>query len=144
MSTREVHLERRAAQRFGFHLPVALGLAGSERRGHGFTQDVSARGALLYTDFALTPGDRVELTLVMPAEITLAENMPLRCRGRAIRVVELDHRFAIAFHFDEYQYLPPDQSAGESQANFQRISALHPRRQEQKDGRPPVASGLTS
>ena len=82
MSTDQVHLERRASQRFDFQLPVALRLSGTDREGCGFTQDLSGRGAFFYTDFQLAEGDAVELTFVMPSEITLTENMRVRCRGR--------------------------------------------------------------
>src|SRR2546430_12933009 len=74
------HLERRAAQRFGSHLPLSVRSVSPEGRGQGVTQNLSARGAFFCTDFSLTEGDAVELTLVMPSEITLAENMRVRDR----------------------------------------------------------------
>ena len=78
MSTDQVHLERRASQRFDFQLPIGVRLAGTEREGCGFTQDLSGRGAFFYTDFQVAEGDAVELTFVMPAEITLTEKMRVR------------------------------------------------------------------
>ena len=50
--------------------------------GLGFTQDLSSRGAFLFTDMALSEGAEIELTLRMPCEITLGENMRVRCRGQ--------------------------------------------------------------
>ena len=44
MSTDQVHLERRSSHRFDFQLPVIVRLAGLDREGYGFTQDVSGRG----------------------------------------------------------------------------------------------------
>ena len=44
MSTDQVHLERRASQRFDFQLPLVVRLAGIDREGYGFTQDLSGRG----------------------------------------------------------------------------------------------------
>src|SRR5437870_10682097 len=87
MSDVQGHLERRAAQRFGFHLPLSVRSVSPEGRGQGVTQNLSARGAFFCTDFSLTEGDAIELTLVMPSEITLAENMRVRCRGKVMRVV---------------------------------------------------------
>src|SRR4029077_2663389 len=75
VNTTQVHVERRAAQRFEFHLPVSIRVAGRDAEAHGFTRDLSARGAFFYTESALTEGDSVELTVTMPSEITLAENM---------------------------------------------------------------------
>lgn len=109
MSTTQVQLERRSTQRFDFHLPVSVRRAGNaEQEGSGFTQNLSARGALLYSDFPLTAGDAVELTLVMPSEITLAENMRVRCRGKVVRVCPpvSGSKCAIAVQLEGYEFLP--------------------------------------
>jgi hypothetical protein len=127
MSTEQVQLERRGAQRFDFHLPVTIRLSGSVEEGCGFTQDLSARGALLYTDFPVALGDTVELTLVMPSEITLAENMRVRCRGKVVRNMNpgLGSKPAIAVHLEGYEFLP-DVEGSSSADSYRRISALHP------------------
>src|SRR5580700_4998371 len=83
MSTDLNRLERRGAQRFEVHLPLAVDFEG--RHFHGFTQDVSGRGIFFYAETALPEGANVELTFTMPSEITLAESMPVRCRGRVLR-----------------------------------------------------------
>ena len=57
MSTDQVHLERRAAQRFDFQLPVRVRLTGTDREGYAFTQNLSARGAFFYTDFEVAEGN---------------------------------------------------------------------------------------
>lgn len=134
MSSDQVQLERRAAQRFDFHLPVSVRLAGSDREGCGFTQDLSARGALLYTDFPLSEGDAVELTLVMPSEITLAENMRVRCRGRVTRVLQpvAGSKFGVAVHLEGYEFLPETETTTEASGSFDRISALHGHNHEEK------------
>ena len=109
MTTTQVQLERRSTQRFDFHLPVSVRLAGNpEHEGCGFTQDLSARGALFYTDFSLALGDAVELTLVMPSEITLAENMRVRCRGKVVRVCApgATSKCAVAVQLAGYEFLP--------------------------------------
>ena len=128
----QVHLERRAAQRFDFHLPVSVRAVGDDREGCGFTQDLSGRGTLFYTDLALTEGQTVELTLVMPSEITLAENMPVRCRGKVVRVTrpEFGSKCGVAVHLEGYEYLPQGETTPEASRAFDRISALHGHSQE--------------
>jgi hypothetical protein len=108
MSTDQVRFERRATQRFDFHLPVTIRLTDSDSEGYGFTQDLSARGALLYTDFCVVEGNAVELTVVMPSEITLAEDMRVRCRGKVIRVCRAltGTKLGVAVHLEGYEYLP--------------------------------------
>src|SRR5271168_1322086 len=88
MTNPPVGVERRIGQRFGFNLPVSLRDVATALEGLGFTQDLSSRGAFLFTDMALNEGADVELTLKMPSEITLGESMRVRCRGRVLRIVK--------------------------------------------------------
>lgn len=144
MSTDQVHLERRASQRFDFQLPVGIRLVGAEREGCGFTQDLSGRGAFFYTDFQVTEGAAVELTLVMPSEITLTENMRVRCRGRVTRVLPVERKFGVAVHLEGYEYLAEAASAAQASASFPRISTVQNTNQTQKNpavpGSPTVAA----
>jgi hypothetical protein len=141
MTNPPVGVERRIGQRFAFNLPVSLRHVATAAEGVGFTQDLSSRGAFLFTDMALREGAEVELTLKMPSEITLGENMRIRCRGVVLRVVNpSDHCGPIAFTGAEsgaikpetqigvavclkgYEYLP---EVEDGSAAFRRISALH-------------------
>jgi PilZ domain len=88
MTTPPVGVERRIGQRFAFNLPVSLRDVSTAAEGLGFTQDLSSRGAFLFTDMALSEGAEIELTLRMPSEITLGDNMRVRCRGRVLRIVK--------------------------------------------------------
>ncbi len=150
MTASPVGVERRIGQRFAYNLPVSLRDIASANEGLGFTQDLSSRGAFLFTDMALSEGAEVELTLKMPSEITLGENMRVRCRGRVLRIVkpaengwkpaasaEIDTRvtevksaetksaetkIGVAVCLSGYEYLPETEDGS---AEFRRISALH-------------------
>jgi hypothetical protein len=150
MTAPPVGVERRIGQRFAFNLPVSLRDVATSAEGLGFTQDLSSRGAFLFTDMALSEGAEIELTLKMPSEITLGENMRVRCRGRVLRIVkpadkgwkpaassEIEPRVAetksaetksaetkigVAVCLNGYEYLPETE---DSSAEFRRISALH-------------------
>lgn len=106
MSSGTVRVERRSAQRFDFHIPVTIRVA-DEQSGAGVTYDLSASGMLVYTDMPLTVDSVVELTLVMPAEITMADNMRVRCRGRVLRVSPPNSatKAAVALHLERYEVL---------------------------------------
>ena len=132
MSTDQVQLERRAAQRFDFPLPVSVRLSGTEREGCSFTQNLSARGALFQTDLPLCEADAIELTLVMPAEITLAENMRVRCRGKVLRVLSstVGTRSVVAVHLEGYEFLPETEDGSSA---FARISTLHEHHHEDEE-----------
>jgi PilZ domain len=143
MTAPPVGVERRIGQRFAYNLPVSLRDIASATEGLGFTQDLSSRGAFLFTDMALSEGAEVELTLKMPSEITLGENMRVRCRGRVLRIVKpaekgwkpapsteiyaaetksAETKIGVAVCLSGYEYLPEAEGGS---AEFRRISALH-------------------
>ena len=143
MTTPPVRVERRVGQRFPYLLSIALRQSVGSIEGVGFTQDLSSRGVFFYTDAPLTEGAEIELTLRMPSEITLGESMPVRCRGRILRIVRpvtassqgspgslpAETKIGVAVRLECYEYLP--QSA-ESSASLARISALHPHHEEKR------------
>jgi hypothetical protein len=114
-------LERRGAQRFEVNIPVAVHF--ETRTVPAFTRDLSGRGIFFYTEAALQEGTVVELTFTMPSEITLGENIPVRCCGRVLRAdpPQGGQRNGIAAKLDSYEYLPTDEKAPISQ--FARVSA---------------------
>jgi PilZ domain len=135
MTTPSVGVERRIGQRFAFNLPVSLREVSTASKGLGFTQDLSSRGVFLFTNMPLSEGAEVELTLSMPSEITLGENMRVCCSGRVLRVtrtngsvlntsepVEAKTKLGVAVCFREYEYLP---DAEDGSTDFRRVSALH-------------------
>jgi hypothetical protein len=127
MNIEPVRIERRHRQRFAFDLPVSIRRKGSPDEASGFTQNLSAGGVLFYTDFPLSPGDAIELTLVMPPEITLAEAMRVRCRATVIRVVPPAGGTAcgIAALLEGYEYLPEPETLIKGSGEFVRVSPLH-------------------
>ncbi len=119
MSTEPVRVERRCGQRFQLHLPLTLQVDG--RMVHGYAQDVSARGLFLFAEVPVAGGAIVELTFTMPSEVTLAENMRVRARGRVLRTDSpLTGPAGMAVQLDSYQYLPSLEC--ESAAELARVS----------------------
>ncbi len=147
MTTSPVGIERRAGQRFPYLLPLSLRQPGTSNDGVGFTQDLSSRGVFFFTDAALTEGSEIELTLRMPSEITLGESMPVRCRGRILRIVkpaasreaptsgQEEAKIGVAVRLEGYEYL----AESETSSSFPRVSALHPQHEVEQD-RPLVHS----
>jgi hypothetical protein len=128
-----VRVERRVGQRFSYLLPVSLRQPATGIEASGFTQNVSSRGVFLFTGAALTEGAEIELTLRMPSEITLGENMPVRCRGRVLRVVRpasaatqasgrAETKIGVAVRLESYEYLP---EPCEPSAALNRVASLH-------------------
>lgn len=140
MSTDQTQRERRASQRFDFQLHVAVRLAGTDRQGSGFTQDLSGSGVFFYTDFQVAEGDAVELTFIMPAEVTLTESMRVRCRGRVSRVFPANSKLGVAVHLEGYEYLSATESGAQASATFPRVSGAHNESQTRKGPTLPVSS----
>jgi hypothetical protein len=124
MPTAPNRLERRAAQRFDHQVRVAVQCKGGTQIDLGFTQDISARGAFFFTQLPLEVGDEVELTLIMPSEIAMAENARVRCSGRVIRTAaSATGGRGVAVALAGYEFLPEEADQGVS-----RVAALHQNR----------------
>jgi hypothetical protein len=105
-SAEQNRVERRCGQRFPYQVPVTLRVSGETSTGSGFTQDLSSRGAMLWTDLCLAEGQMVEMTLVMPSEITLADDMNVCCRARVVRCEQAEGgKPAVAVHIEHYDFL---------------------------------------
>lgn len=99
-------IERRSSQRFSYQIPVLLRVPSDGRSGTGCTQDLSSRGALVWTALQLQEGTPVEMVLVMPAEITLAEDMNVCCRGHVTRSECAEGaKPSVAVHIERYDFL---------------------------------------
>jgi hypothetical protein len=116
-SPEQNRMERRCGQRFPYQVPVTLRVPGETRTGSGFTQDLSSRGAMLWTDLVLAEGDLVDMTLIMPSEITLAEDMNVCCRARVVRREQVEGgKPAVAVHIEHYDFLRQEPSVLEEHA----------------------------
>jgi len=144
MTTPLVRVERRVGQRFPYLQSLSFRQSAGSVEGVGFTQDLSSRGVFFFTDAPLSDGAEIELTLRMPSEITLGENMPVRCKGRVLRIVRpvaphsgengnTGSRMGIAVRLEGYEYLT---EASEASRTFARVSSLHPCHED--EDRPPV------
>ena len=101
-------MERRSGHRFEqYQVPVLLRTSDGQS-GNGFALNLSSRGALLKTDFPLTEGQTIEITLAMPSEITMAEDLSVRCRAKVLRFQPgVDHsKPPVALRIEHYEFLP--------------------------------------
>jgi hypothetical protein len=139
MTTPSVGVERRVGQRFPYLLPLSLRQLAESLEGVGFTQDLSSRGVFFFTDAPLTEGAEIEITLRMPSEITLGESMPVRCRGRILRVIRpstpsissrTEAKIGVAVRLEGYEYLT---ESSQSSATFSRVSSLHSHHDHEED-----------
>ena len=99
--------ERRSEQRFPLRLPLLVKSDAGQHEESSLTRDVSAGGVFFYLDTRLAEGTPVEIVLTLPDEITLTENIPVRCNGKVIRVVDRldgDYQVGIAVAIEQYEF----------------------------------------
>jgi hypothetical protein len=102
------YAEQRGTRRIALTLPVAVRFADSETPEMAAqTKDVSARGIYFYMDSHPQAGSRLEFTLTLPPEITLTEEIRVRCVGRIVRVENPNPgKVGIAAAIEQYEFLP--------------------------------------
>jgi hypothetical protein len=134
MAEMPTNLERRAAQRFEYQVRVAVLTKDRSQVDLGFTQDLSAKGAFLFTQLPLEPGDNVELILTLPTQITMAEESRVRCRAKVQRcTASTGAGRGVGVVLAAYEFLPEG-----FDENLPRVAGLHENRYSQ-DERPAPA-----
>ena len=99
--------EKRSTRRFPLRLPVSVRAEETSEELAAQTRDVSARGICFFIDTAIQAGSPIDFTLTLPPEITLTENIRVRCKGRVVRVEggSPAAKMAVAAVIDEYEFL---------------------------------------
>jgi len=101
-------MERRATRRFRIKLPLTVRWA--NRSGNWETQaeseDITSRGVYFFLPAEIENGSSVEVIIVMPHQITLAEPVRVRCQGRVRRTEIKDtRRVGVVVEIQKYQFL---------------------------------------
>jgi len=101
-------MERRARRRFRMKLPMTVrwtNLLGAWEA-QAECEDITSRGVYFFVPAEIENGSSVELLIVMPHEITLAELVRVRCRGRVRRTkIEDIDRVGVVVEIQRYQFL---------------------------------------
>ena len=81
-------MERRAARRYDLTLPIIIGAGEGEQAGPqaGKTCVISNRGVYFTIGGALTAGAKLDLTLIVPANVTGTSEVLIRTTGKVVRV----------------------------------------------------------
>ena len=80
--------ERRMARRYDLSLPVSVRvpLESAPVSRHGKTRDISTRGVYFIFDNGLNAGTELDLTMILPAEVTGGIEVFIRAIGKVVRV----------------------------------------------------------
>ena len=104
-----VTTERRGRTRYPLRLPLAVRSADPPAGREIFTEskDVSSQGVFFFLAQPLKAGSPLEITMTLPAEITRAEPVRVRCEARVQRSQRLEEgRVGIAAKIERYRFLP--------------------------------------
>ena len=98
--------EKRAARRFSMDLPIAVKFLDNgtyEVAGH--TRDVSSHGVFIFLNSDVSVGTGIEFVLTLPSEITLADPVRVRCKGRVVRVDRTGREQGVAVAIEKYDFV---------------------------------------
>ena len=111
-------MERRRERRTAVGIPVKVRArgrtpepaesSGVRRLEHsGVTRDLSTSGIFLYSDSAFEPGTKLELVMMLPAELGLGPGGWTMCEASVVRVEESDGKsVGVAARLDRIGVLP--------------------------------------
>lgn len=107
MEQAQLQPEKRGVRRFALNLPVKLKSASDLGNGEliGETRDVSSRGAFVQIHSTFEEGAAIEFMMTLPAEITQAEAIRVRCHGKVLRVEHESSVPGIAVAIEKYDFL---------------------------------------
>jgi hypothetical protein len=107
MEQAQLQAEKRGVRRFSLALPVTLKDDAKTDNGDviGQTRDVSSRGAFVQIDCQFQEGAAVEFLMTLPADITLAEPIRVRCHGKILRVEHEAPNQGFAVAIEKYDFL---------------------------------------
>jgi PilZ domain len=97
--------ERRSRERVPVRVPVKVRCEGQEHE--GLTRDLSSSGIFLYSESAMEPGSKLELVIMLPAELGLGAGGWTLCQASVVRVEKSEgKRVGIAATLDRIAVLP--------------------------------------
>jgi hypothetical protein len=97
--------DKRARSRIAVEVPATVRGSGSEAS--AVTRDLSMGGVFLYTDRQITEGSKLEIVLILPAELGLGEKQWACCQASVVRVEDgKGHQFGVAATIDRLDMLP--------------------------------------
>jgi hypothetical protein len=99
--------ERRSSRRFNMALPLTVRSPGPDGTlvQQGQTRDVSFRGLYFVSTGDFQTGTPIEFVLTLPKEITLADDVNIRCYGQVLRVEPSAQIRGIAARIERYEFV---------------------------------------
>jgi len=97
--------DKRSRSRISVNVPATVRTKDMDAEAAAVTRDLSMGGVFLYTDRRVTEGSKLEIVLILPAELGLGEKQWACCQASVVRVEDGD-RFGVAARIDRLDMLP--------------------------------------
>lgn len=101
-------MERRATRRFRIKLPMTVRWANlsGDWETQAESEDITSRGVYFFSPAKIENGSSVEVIIVMPHQITLAEPVRVRCLGHVRRTeIKGTGLLGVVVEIQQYQFL---------------------------------------
>jgi len=100
-------IEKRERSRISVNIPATVRSQETALESSAVTRDLSIGGIFLYTDRQITEGSKLEIVLILPAELGLGEKQWACCQASVLRVEDgKGHPFGVAAKIDRLDMLP--------------------------------------
>jgi c-di-GMP-binding flagellar brake protein YcgR len=99
--------DKRSRARIPVSVPVTVRTKDTATELEAVTRDLSTGGIFLYTERRITEGSKLEIVLILPAELGLGQKQWACCEASVVRVEYCDgHQHGIAATIDRLDLLP--------------------------------------
>lgn len=103
----ESKTDKRARSRIPVSVPATVRSKETADKVSAVTRDLSVGGVFLYTDRRITEGSKLEIVLILPAELGLGEKQWACCQASVVRIEDGEGRqFGVAATIDRLDMLP--------------------------------------
>lgn len=98
--------DKRTQARLTLSVPAKVKNSDASQAHAAITRDLSTGGIFLYTDQQIAEGSKLEIVLILPAELGLGEKQWACCQASVVRVEDGENKFGVAARIDRLDVLP--------------------------------------
>lgn len=98
--------DKRTQARLTLSVPAKVKNSDTPQAHAAITRDLSTGGIFLYTDQQIAEGSKLEIVLILPAELGLGEKQWACCQASVVRVEDGENKFGVAARIDRLDVLP--------------------------------------
>jgi hypothetical protein len=98
--------ERRSGKRIAAQVPATVATLDGKVKQAAVTRDLSMTGIFLYADRKIAMGSKIEVVLMLPAELGLGEKQWACCQAAVVRLENSNGRIGVGARIERLDVLP--------------------------------------